>query len=463
MGSIKRREFLKKTAITAGLITSAPAVRKGFAGNSPNNRINIAVVGFHGRGRTHYREFAGMPNVRVAAVCDVDERLFSEAVSDIDNISGFKPRTEYDFRRLLDNKEIDAISIATPDHWHALMTIWACQAGKDVYVEKPISYTIEEGRKMVQAARKYERVVQVGTNNRSRAVVRTAMQYLHHGKLGDVYRAKAIILKGRASIGQVKDSRIPKGVHWDLFLGPAPYRPYNLSRFHYGWHFFWDTSTSDMGNSGVHQIDIARWGMNKRVHPVSVHCTGGVYLWDSDQETPNVQLATFEYADGKILDVELTNLFTNEVAGMRGTGNIFYTSKGYVTSNNGWETFRAEFKPREGDITRAGVSERVTNVSFPERIYERGRAIKDLVDAKNEESHFENFIDCMRSRRWQDLHADILEGHLSTTLCHLANISYRTGRKLTFNPYSERFVNDDDANSYLTRDYRHPYALPEKI
>lgn len=463
MGSIKRREFLKKTGMGAGLATAAPALRK--SGDSPNDRINLAVVGFHGRGRTHLREFGKMQNVRITTLCDVDERLFADAVANVEEIGGYRPRTEYDYRRILDDKDVDAITVASPDHWHALMTIGACQAGKDVYVEKPVSYTIEEGRKMVQAARKHGRVVQVGTQSRSKPLVRAAMKYLHDGKLGDAYRAKVIILKGRASIGHTRDSETPKGVHWDLFLGPAPYRPFNVNRFHYSWHFFWDTSTSDVGNSGVHEIDIARWGLNKREHPVSVYSTGGAYAWDSDQETPNVQVATFEYADGTLLEVELTNLYTNHVAGMRTTGNIFYTTKGYMTSNNGWETVLGEFRPREGDeVTASGVNNRSTNVSFPKRIYNAGPAMKDLVaESEDESSHFQNFIDCMRTRRWQDLRADIQEGHMSTTLCHLANISFRTGRKLTFNPHTERFVDDADANAYLTRDYRYPYAMPEKV
>ena len=190
--------------------------------------------------------------------------------------------------------------IATPDHWHALQTIWACQAGKDVYVEKPISYTVDEGRKMVEAARKYNRVVQVGMQSRSNQVVIEAMKLLHDGYIGDIYMAKGLCYKPRDSIGRKKDAPIPKGVHWDLFLGPAPYRPFNPNRFHYNWHWFWDTGTTDMGNQGVHEMDKARWGMNKRVHPVRIHGTGGYFVWDSDQETPNTQITTFEYEDGKI-------------------------------------------------------------------------------------------------------------------------------------------------------------------
>ena len=463
MSSTSRRQFLKKTALTAGAVGAAPALRSGFASGSPNDRVNVAVVGFHDRGRAHYQAYAGMKNVRVAALCDVDERLFPAAVRYVEEKSGARPETVFDFRRLLDNKDIHAVSIATPDHWHALLTIWACQAGKDVYVEKPVSYTIEEGRKMVEAARKYDRVVQAGLDMRSEPATRAAMKYLYEGRLGDIYRAKVIIFKGRAGIGKVKDSEVPAGVHWDLFLGPAPYRPFNLNRFHYGWHFFWDTSTTDVGNSGVHNLDVARWGLDKRVHPIKIHCTGGVYAWDSDQETPNVQVATFEYQDGTLLEVELSNLFTHETGGIRSTGNFFYSNKGYMSSANGYEVFWGEFIPGSPEITPEGISNHVTNASFPKRVYKPGPVIKDAETPSDAESHFQNFIDCVRSRRWQDLHCDILEGHMSTTLAHLANISYRTGRKLTFNPHSERFIGDDDANSYLTRQYRHPYVLPEKI
>ncbi|MGH9339864.1 MAG: Gfo/Idh/MocA family oxidoreductase [Acidobacteriota bacterium] len=461
--SSTRRSFLKKSAtLSAGVFAGAPAVRRAFASDSPKDRVNVAVVGFHGRGRSHYRAYAGQKNVRVAALCDVDERLFAKAVKDVEDSSGFAPKSEVDFRRLLDDPDIDAVSIATPDHWHALQTIWACQAGKDVYVEKPVSYTIQEGRKMVEAARKYERMVQSGLNKRSNATDRRAMKYLHDGELGEIYRAKVIIFKGRGSIGKAEDSPVPQGVHWDRFLGPAPSRPFNINRFHYGWHFFWDTSTTDIGNSGVHELDVARWGLGKAVHPVEVHSTGGVYVWDSDQETPNLQVATFKYEDGTQLEIELTNLYTPECGGMRSTGNFFYTTKGYMNSANGYETFLGEFIPRSSDSS-SGIDERVTNASFPERNYKAGPVISKFSDREETVSQFENFVDCVRSRRREDLYCDIEEGHLSTSLAHLANVSYRTGRKLTFDPKSERFVGDQAANSYLSRDYRHPYVLPEKI
>lgn len=461
MSSTSRRSFVKRAALTGGFASAAPAVRTAWGQGSPNDRVNIAVVGFHSRGRVHYREFAQMANVRVAALCDIDERLFPDAVAEVEKIGGYKPATEFDFRRLIENKDIDAVSIATPDHWHALQTVWACQAGKDVYVEKPVSYTVQEGRRMVEAARKYSRMVQAGLNMRSDARTRAAMRFLHEGKLGAVYRAKAIIFKGRASIGRTQESSIPEGVHWDLFLGPAPYRAFNLNRFHYGWHFFWDTATADLGNTGVHQIDAARWGINKRVHPVKIHCAGGYYLWDSDQQTPNVQLATVEYADGTLMDIELTNLYTPTFGGVRGTANFFYTSKGYVSSADGWKAVLGEFTPRDRP-DRSGVSERMANVSFPTRTYTPGGAIPDL-DDEEPANHFENFISCVRSRKLEDLNGEILDGHMSTTICHLANISFRTGRKLVFDPGSESFPGDEEANGYLKREYREPYVLPEKV
>jgi predicted dehydrogenase len=452
MSSTSRRSFLQG----AGAAAAAPAV---LAQRSPNEQVNVAVVGFHGRGRSHYQEFARMPNVRVAALCDADERLFPEAVAQVEKLAGYRPATEPDIRRLLERKDLDAVSIATPDYWHALMTIWACQAGKDVYVEKPASFTVVEGRRMVEAARQYKRIVQVGHNLRSEARVRAAMRLLHEGKLGKVYRARVDIVKPRSSIGRVQESSIPQGVHWDLYLGPSPYRPFTLNRFHYGWHFFWDTSTTDIGNSAVHNMDVARWGIHKQAHPVKIHSAGGYYLWDSEQETPNFQCGTVEYADGAVIDFALTNLYSPP----SDAWNVFYAAEGYLTAAGGWKAVRGTFAPREraAEVTAAGVSERATNASFPRASYGPGPAIEP--DQESALNHFENFIACVRSRKVQDLNCDILEGHWSATLCHLANISYRLGRKLVFDPDKERIVGDEEANQLLTRTYREPYVLPAKV
>ena len=447
MPADSRRAFLRNT------VMAAPAVGAGWAQRSPNETIRIAVVGFHGRGRAHYRAFAKIPNVKVAALCDADERLFPGAVAEIEKLAGYRPDTEFDIRRLLERKDIDAISIAAPDYWHALMTIWACQAGKDVYVEKPVSFTMVEGRRMVEAARKYQRIVQAGLNMRSEAETRAAVRVLHEGKLGQVYRGKVLITKPRGSIGRVQEASVPQGVHWDLYLGPSKYRAYTANHLHYGWHFFWDTSTTDIGNTGVHHLDLARWGMNKKVHPVRVHSTGGYYVWNSEQETPNFQVATLEYADGSVMDVELSNLY----APPNPVFNLFYTSEGYLSCGEKWEAVKGVFQPREA----SEPTEQATAASFPRAHYTPGPPIDPA--SEKTVSHFENFIQCARSRRVEDLYCEILEGHMSTTLCHLANISYRTGRKLTFDPERERFVGDDEANRYLTREYRAPYVLPEKV
>ncbi|MFC1562616.1 Gfo/Idh/MocA family oxidoreductase [candidate division KSB1 bacterium] len=438
MESINRRNFLKKSAVTAGgLMIGSPIVKKSFAKNSPNETINIAVAGMRIRGPQHYRQYFKIPNVNVAAICDVDENLFPKAVAEVEENTGRKPKTLVDFRDLLDDKDIDAVSIATPDHWHALQTVWACQAGKDVYVEKPISYTIDEGRKMVQAARKYDRVVQVGTQGRSRSSAKAAVKFLHEGKLGEIYMSRGMVTGSRESIGHTKNSSIPKGANWDLFLGPAPYRPFNENRFHYNWHWFWDTGTGELGNNGVHTMDTARWGMNKRVHPVKIQSTGGCYAWDSDQQTPNVQTVLYEYEDGTMMQCEVNNIFAGRVQVPK-----FYGSLGWMDGR---------YKTYYGTKNEPGPS-----ISTEE--FEPATPLPKGLDP-----HFANFIDCVRSRRWEDLNADILEGHLSTTLCNLGNIAYRTGRTLIFNPYSERFVNDDDANTYIKRVYRHPYVMPDKV
>lgn len=453
MSKTTRRNFLAQAGSTAVAAASLSSTR---AQNSPNDRINVAVVGFHWRGMEHIQGYAKLPNVRIAALCDVDERLFPPAVAEVEKLTGHKPITEFDLRRLLDRKDIDAISIATPDYWHALQTIWACQAGKDVYVEKPISFSVTEGRRMVQAARKYNRIVQAGTQYRSEAPNRAAIRLLHEGKLGKVYRASTDFSRPRMSIGHKKETAVPPGVHWDLYLGPTPYRPFSINHFHYGWHYFWDTGPSELGNIGIHTLDVCRWGLGKREHPVKVHCTGGKYFHDSDQETPNLQLGTIEYADGSLLNFEVTNLF----APPRNGGMMFYGSEGYMTSNDGWKAFRGTMTPRSRPHP-AGVDESLMDVSFPQMTYAPGPAIDPA--AESQVSHFENFIAAMRSRKVEDLHADIEEGHLSTTLAQLATISYRLGRKLVFDPKTETVSGDAEANRMLTREYRKPYAFPDNV
>jgi predicted dehydrogenase len=456
MDSTTRRNFVKGAALAA-----APAVRPAWGQQSPNSQIRLGVVGIRGRGRDHYRAFTKVPGVQVAYLCDIDERLFPGAVKEVESLGGSKPETIVDLRKLLERKDLDAISIATPDHWHALQTIWACQAGKDVYVEKPLCHNLREGRKMIEAARKYNRIVQVGLNRRSEARNRSAVRFIQEGTLGRVYRAKAVVYRGRTSIGKAQESSIPQGVNWDLFLGPAPYRAFDLNHFHYGWHYFWETATTEVGNNGVHAIDIVRFGLNKNEHPVKVVCSGGLFGEEAtDQQTPNLQNATFEYADGMLVDLEVTTLPSPPFGGVQ-MGEFFYTPQGYISSANRWSTVIGEFTPRDTPEPPSGVSNRLNNVSFPQIAYKPGPAIPNL--EQPEVTHFQNFIDCVRSRNRQNLNCEVEQGHLSTSLCHLANIAFRTGRKLIFDPKTETFPNDAEANQFLTRKYREPYVVPDQV
>lgn len=453
-----RRSFVPRAALGVSLVSATS--RQLAAQTHPSDTVNVGVVGLRGRGRTHYREFAAMRGVRVGYLCDVDERLLSEAVSAVEELAGYRPRTETDIRRLLERRDLDAISVATPDHWHALMTIWGCQAGKDVYCEKPCSFTLLEGRKMVEAARNYGRMVQIGLQRRSRLRERSVTRFVRERRFGSAYRAKAVVYRGRISIGKVEEASIPDGVNWDLYLGPAPYRAFSLNRFHYGWHFYWDTSTSEIGNNGVHHLDVLRWGLDKQVHPVRIHCTGGQFVEDSDSEVPNVQVGTFEYADGTLVEIEATTLFSPALGGVR-VGGFFFTDQGYVGSADNWTAVRGVFTPRDRPDSPSGVSYRTNNLSFPSISYPAGPEMPNLDEP--EISHFQNFIECVRSRKREDLNCDIEQGHLSTALCHLANISFRTGRKLVFDPETETFPGDQEANALLTRTYREPYVLPDPV
>jgi predicted dehydrogenase len=444
---INRRVFLSKTAAaTAGLAAALPARAHG---QSPNETINVAIIGLRGdnkghptwtgrgRGQDHYEHLSKIPNVRISHVVDIDERHFKDSLAFVKGKYGGNPSTETDFRRVLDNRDVNAITIAAPDHWHALMTIWACQAGKDVYVEKPISHNIVEGRRMIEAARRYNRVVEAGTQRRSGALLAKAVQFLRDGGLGTVYTGKTVVYRQRDPIGVVADSPTPPGVHYDLWLGPAPARSFNENHFHYHWHFFWEYGTTDLGNTGVHSLDAVRWLLGKQEHPRTAHCIGGLREAGAptDQTVPNTQYATYQYADGTELHCDLRNWYGGpaEAAGL------------FIFGSKGWM--------RIGDDK--------AQVYFGKK-NEAGPTL--TVDEKGDsgQSHFQNFIDCVRSRKTENLRASVEDGHFSTTLCHLGNISYRLGRSVKFDGATERFVGDEEADRLLGRTYRAPYSLPER-
>lgn len=445
-----RRAFLKKSAVlSAGLASGAPAYIKDFMKNKPGEVINVAIAGINDRGgfyggTGHSANFTKIKNSRVIVICDADENVFPKAISDIEKLGGQKPETVVDFRHLLDNKDVDAVSIASPDYWHALMTIWACQAGKDVYVEKPLSYNFVEGRKMVQAARKYNRMVQIGTQYRANRLSQKSIQLLKEGVIGDIYMGRGTVYRHRPSIGRVADSPVPSGVNWDLYRGPAPMIPFNKNHFHYNWHWYWDTATGEFGNNGVHYMDRIRMAMNINTHPKKISCAGGFYAWDSDQEVPNLQVATFEYGSGRIMELEVRSLFTPDEGSL-----ILFGTKGYAVLGTDFQTFM-------GPKKEPGMILTVKDLE-PD-------PVREGYEKEQIEYHFVNFLECVRSRKIQDLLADVNEGHLSTGMMHLGNIAYRTGRKLTFDSKNEKFVDDDGANSYLTRtEYRKPYILPEEV
>jgi predicted dehydrogenase len=444
---VNRRVFLSTTAAAAVGLAVRPA--RAHARRSPNDTINVAIIGLRGdnrghptwtsrgRGLDHYEHLSGISNVRISHIVDIDERHFKTSLPFATEKWGGDPQPETDFRRVLDNRDVDAVTIAAPDHWHALMTIWACQAGKDVYVEKPISHNIVEGRRMIEAARRNNRVVAVGTQRRSSPLLAKAVQFLRDGGLGTVYSGKTVIYRGRDPIGVAADGPVPPGVHYDLWLGPAPARSFNENRFHYHWHWFWDYGTGDLGNTAVHSLDAARWLLGKQEHPRTAYCIGGLHEAGAptDQQTPNTQYATYQYADGTELHCDLRNWFSGppEAEGL------------YIFGSKGWMK----------------VGEDKAEVYFG-RKNEPGPTLTSS-DEKDDsgQAHFQNFIDCVRSRKSESLRAPLAEGHFSTTLCHLGNISYRVGRSLTFDGKAEAFAGDEEASTLLGRTYRAPYS-PDK-
>jgi len=439
MKSIDRRGFLKSSGSAVAAISAASYSHVKGA----NDRLAVGVVGLRGRGKSHIAAYLNNPGAEITALVDIDQAVLERATAATRKEQGRKPDEYSDIRKMLEDKSIDAVSIATPNHWHALMTIWACQAGKDVYVEKPASHNIFEGRKMIEAARKYKRMVQVGTQSRTIQHKIKAIELLRDGVIGEIYQAKGMCYKRRKSIGGMNPSDVPAGVEYNLWTGPAEQVDFKENRFHYNWHWYWAFGNGDIGNQGVHEMDVARWGLGKDELPPVAFSSGGHFITDDDQETPNTQQAIFDYGDSQLV-FEVRGLITGGEAGMQhGTntiGNIFLGSKGYMTVDvNGFRTYLGE--ERELGPSMFYVESKRW-AYFP---------------------HFDNFLQAVKSRKHTDLNADIVEGHLSAGLCHLANISYRTKQRLEFDPKTEKFTNSAEANKLLTRDYREPFVVPDQV
>jgi predicted dehydrogenase len=394
---------------------------------APSDRVRVAVIGLRSRGYDHAKLFAANPHAEVVAVCDVDDAMFAKSVQAVEGATGKSPRVEKDFRRLLDDKTISAVTIATPDHWHALLTVLACQAGKDVYVEKPASHNIVEGRRMVEAARKYDRVVQLGTQRRSTPHVHEGIEHVRAGAIGKVCMAKAWCHQKRVDIGHGQEAEVPPGIDYAMWQGPAPDRPYHSNRLHYNWHWFWNWGTGELGNNGIHGVDVARWGLGVDA-PLSVSSSGGKFFFDDDQETPDTQIATWEFPHSCLVCEH--RIWSDHPSDGSLFGVAFFGEKGtMVIDDKGWRV-------EQGDGAKG-----------PRR--EEGQAL-----------HVQNFLDCVRSRKRPS--ADIEIGHLSTRLCLLGNIAHRTGKKLTFDAASESF-HDAAANALLAREYSSRFEMPSQV
>lgn len=427
MAGQKRREFVRNTAIAAAVATTARAADK----------TTLALIGCGGQGMNLVKSFAQIPGVTIAYVCDPDAKRASDAATTLGR-AGQSPKTVADLRRVLDDRSVDAVVIATPDHWHAPATILACAAGKHVYVEKPASHNIAEGRLMVEAARRHKRVVQLGTQSRSAPHIREAMELLKSGAIGDILVAKAWNSQLRGNIGHGKPTRVPNELDYDLWIGPTPMTPYQENTVHYGWHWRYAFGTGDMGNDGVHDIDIARWGLGVDTHPSSVVALGGKYFFNDDQEFPDTQYVAFEYpGDGAvghrrqlIFEQRIWSPYVQE--GYE-NGDAFYGTKGMLLLGKGvgWIQFG-----------------------------ERNRKVREMKASGMGRPHHENFLAAIKTGERPN--ADIEIGHLSSSLCHLGNIATRLGRSLRFDPKMEQIVDDKEANNLVARQYREGHwAIPK--
>jgi len=486
MDLFSRREFLDRTAILTAAIAAGgqtvsaaeepQPVKKGGA----NDKLRVAVIGVKSRGMSHVAGFAGKNNCEVVTICDCDEGVIKPAIAAVEKAQKTTPKFEQDIRKVMDDKSIDIISIATPNHWHALAAVWAMRAGKHVYCEKPATHNVHEGRLMVQASRKYKKVCQVGTQSRSTTGMREAIAYIHDGKIGKVNLAYGTCYKPRKSIGKVdKPTEPPKSMDYDLWCGPAAKLPVQRKGLHYDWHWTWEYGNGDFGNQGVHEADKARWGLNLPGLPNSVVSVGGRFGYVDDGETPNTLLSLYDYGTAQML-FEVRGLDTKDYKGAK-VGNIWFGDKGYVVCPN----------------YSSGIA--------------YGKDGNKLTEFKggSDQQHFDNFVKAVRSGKSSDLNCDVEEGHLSAALCHLGNISYRLGtpallgdsftafggnaecseaykrmkehltdnkvdltaekglmgRKLMIDPKTEKFTGTDvaKANDMLFREYRKGFDISEAV
>ncbi len=438
--------------MTSASAVAAPAFFKGGLG--ANDRIRVAIVGIRGRGFSLARSLLQMSgdNVEVAALCDVDAKALAQRSAAIEKLNGGKRVPSVgDMRRLLDDPSVDAIIHATPTHWHALGGIWTLQAGKDAYIEKPLALTLWEGRKLIEAASRYKRIVQHGTQCRSSPEILEAVARLKEGVIGQVVAARGIGHKYRPGIGKLKPETPPSTLNYDLWRGPAPMKPYSENQVHYNWHWFWDTGNGDLGNLGVHGLDVVRLALDLTDYPEKVQSMGAKLIFDDAKETPNFQTSVFRYRGrSAFIEYSIRNGFSNSEGGIGETipftlgdrrdahSLIFYGSEGFMLIPDyiSYHTFLG--RDRKPGPKRVGSGPPDANIP-----------------------HLRNFLAAVRSRNSSVLNAGVEEGARSTALCHLANIAYRVGRTLAIDPRSGSILGDEEAVQLTTRAYRAPYVVPD--
>jgi len=435
---LTRRKFLSKTT-TAVIVAGAVARGKVFGAN---NRIRMCTIGFNGQGHSHINDILGMKDEAEY----VDSEVLERRASEVEKAQGKKPRKYKDIREALQDKEIDAVTIATPNHWHTLAAVWACQAGKDVYVEKPLAHSIYEGRQLVAAADKYKRMVQHGTQSRSNSTLIRDMKLIHDGFIGKIGESRGYVYKNgnRGPIGHGKPGPVPENLDWALWQGPSPDHPFliNADRkkpglyVHYDWHYFWEYGNGEIGNQGVHQMDIACWGHNRGL-PVKAYSSGGRFGLDDDGQTPNTQATTFTYADGSIMTFEVRNLGSFQEADGGNCGNSFFGTKGFYVVGKGFFDYKEN--KSEG------------HAAIP---------VPDNTPKTEKGSKWNRFFKAIRSRNAADLSVSPLDAHFSCVHCQLGNLAYRLGRSLEFDPKAERFK-DNEANQHIKRDYRKGFEVPQ--
>jgi len=431
MKKVSRRRFL------ATGVGAAAAVRvvAGRAATDVNSAIRVAVLGLNGRGKDHLATLRKLEGVTIAGICDPDEKVLQSRKQELEK-NGNKVIAETDLRHIFERKDIDAVTIATPNHWHALATIWACQAGKDVYVEKPGSHSIFEGRKMVEAAAKYGRMVQHGVQLRSSPAIQEAVKHLRDGLIGKVYMARGLVFRVRPSIGKKPDEPVPAGLNWDIWQGPAQERPFSRRYVHYNWHWTWEYGNGDVGNQGIHETDMCQWGLDVKF-PSQIVAMGGKFLWDDDKVTPEVLSTCYYYPEeNKMIEFEVRPWHTNTEDGA-GVGNIFYGSEGYLVIK-GYGSYETYLGPKRTPGPKRSVGGEM-------------------------ELHMGNWLEAIRSRKKESLDGPVETAHYSAGLAHLGNIAFRLGRQLKFDPKTEKFPGDEEANALLTRKYRAPYVVPDQV